>query len=75
VVSFTIAGLDPAVIGFRLDQEFDISVRTGLHCAPAAHRTIGTFPGGTVRVSPGWFNAGQDVESLIRAVQAIVRSS
>jgi cysteine desulfurase / selenocysteine lyase len=74
VVSFTVAGLDPAQIGFRLDREFDIAVRTGLHCAPAAHRTIGTFPGGTIRVSPGWYNTAGEVESFLRALRAIVRS-
>lgn len=73
VVSFTAEGRDPAEIGFLLDREYDISVRTGLHCAPVAHRTIGTFPGGTVRVSPGWFNTEEDVEDCVRAVRAIVQ--
>ncbi len=71
-VSFTVAGRDPAEIGFRLDSEHDIAVRVGLHCAPAAHRTIGTFPGGTVRVSPGYFNSGQDIEEFLRALRSIV---
>lgn len=72
LVSFTVADRDPSEIGFRLDSEFDISVRVGLHCAPAAHRTIGTFPGGTVRVSPGYFNSRQDVEDFLRAMRKIV---
>jgi cysteine desulfurase family protein len=75
VVSFTATGLDPAEIGYRLDSEFDMAVRVGLHCAPAAHRTIGTFPGGTVRVSPGYFNSGEDIEMFLRALTTIVNKS
>jgi selenocysteine lyase/cysteine desulfurase len=71
-VSFTVTGHDPAQIGFRLDREYDISVRVGLHCAPQAHRTIGTFPGGTIRVSPGYFNTEQDIEIFLRALRDIV---
>jgi cysteine desulfurase family protein len=70
-LSFTIDGHDPATVGYRLDHEFDISVRVGLHCAPDAHRTIGTFPEGTVRVSPGWFNSHADIERLLKAVHAL----
>jgi cysteine desulfurase family protein len=73
VISFTVIGHDPAEIGFRLDNEYDISVRVGLHCAPMAHRTIGTFPGGTVRVSPGYFNSEQDVEDFLSALRTITK--
>jgi selenocysteine lyase/cysteine desulfurase len=73
VLSFTLTGHDPAEIGFRLDSEYDIAVRVGLHCAPAAHRTIGTFPAGTIRVSPGYFNSGQDIEIFLRALSTIVK--
>ncbi|MBI3599721.1 MAG: cysteine desulfurase, partial [Nitrospinae bacterium] len=45
--------------------------RVGLHCAPNAHRTIGTFPVGTVRVSVGYFNTEEDIERLIKAVRDI----
>lgn len=72
VVSFTVDGIDPATIGFRLDNDFDISVRVGLHCAPLAHKTIGTYPGGTVRVSPGYFNTEDDIDAFIKALQTIV---
>jgi cysteine desulfurase family protein len=70
-VSFRMAGVDPSDIGFRLDQEFGISVRVGLHCAPDAHRTLGTYPGGTVRVSPGIFTTAEDIRTLLSAVQTI----
>lgn len=70
-LSFTIEGLDPAEIGFRLDHDYGILTRVGLHCAPDAHRTIGTFPFGTVRVSPGPFTATADIAALLAAVEAI----
>lgn len=71
VVSFTLDGHDPSVIGFRLDHEFGICVRTGLHCAPLAHRTIGTFPEGTIRVSPGYFNTSTDIEQFLAALRSL----
>jgi len=70
-VSFSCENYDPAEIGFRLDNEYDIMVRVGLHCAPDAHRTIGTFPRGTVRVSPGFFNRPEDIERLVGALKLI----
>jgi cysteine desulfurase / selenocysteine lyase len=72
VVSFTVAGRDPSSIGFHLDRDFDICVRVGLHCAFSAHKTIGTFPGGTVRVSPGYFNTDEEIELFLRALSSIL---
>jgi len=71
IVSFTLRGADPSLVGFTLDREFDIDVRVGLHCAPDAHRTIGTYPEGTVRVSPGWFTTEGDIEAFLRAMAGI----
>jgi cysteine desulfurase family protein len=68
VLSFTIAGRDSAEVAFELDGRFDIAVRAGLHCAPRAHRTMGTFPGGTVRMSPGWFTSREDIDMFVDAV-------
>jgi cysteine desulfurase family protein len=67
-VSFTIDGLPPSEIGLRLDDEYGIMCRVGLHCSPAAHRTLGTFPGGTVRFGLGAFNTAQEVVQAIAAV-------
>ncbi|PLX98476.1 MAG: cysteine desulfurase [Desulfuromonas sp.] len=72
-VSFNCKNFDPAEIGFRLDNEYDIMVRVGLHCAPDAHRTIGSFPRGTVRVSPGYYNSTDDIEKLVDALGQITR--
>lgn len=70
-VSFNLQGRDPAEIGFILDSEYDISVRAGLHCAPDVHRTIGTYPTGTVRVSPGFFNSERDISNFLTAMREI----
>ncbi len=74
IVSFTVAGMDPSMIGFTLDHQYDIEVRTGLHCAPGAHRTIGTYPAGTVRVSPGWFSTEEEIETFLDAMRRIVKT-
>ncbi|HTO46093.1 MAG TPA: aminotransferase class V-fold PLP-dependent enzyme [Burkholderiales bacterium] len=71
VVSFRIDGVDVALTGAILDESYGIAVRTGLHCAPAAHRAIGSFPEGTVRVSLGPFNSEADVAALVSAVRDI----
>jgi cysteine desulfurase family protein len=70
-VSFTLEGHESAEVGFMLDHQFDIAVRTGLHCAPDAHHTIGTFPDGTVRVSPGYFNTEGEILAFIQAMEKI----
>ena len=71
VVSFTIIGQSPSDIGFKLDEKYSIMCRVGLHCAPSAHKTIGTFPVGTVRFSIGLFNTVDDVKQAIYAVRKI----
>ena len=71
VISFRIEALDVALTGAILDQRYGIAVRTGLHCAPCAHRAIGTFPEGTVRASLGPFNTEADVAALVCAVREI----
>jgi cysteine desulfurase / selenocysteine lyase len=73
IVSFTAAGHRVSEIGLRLDEEFGILSRVGLHCAPAAHRTIGTFPEGTVRLAPGLHTTDDEIKSVITAVQRILR--
>jgi selenocysteine lyase/cysteine desulfurase len=74
VVSFTADGLRVSDIGLRLDDDFGILCRVGLHCAPAAHRTIGTFPAGTVRLAAGALTTHEDIVTTIEAVRAIVRA-
>ena len=68
VVSFTVDGESCSEIAHALDEQFDILCRPGLHCAPRAHRTMGTFPEGTVRLSLGLFSTEADVDRVLGAV-------
>jgi len=73
VVSLNFPKHDNSEIAFRLDKEFGIMTRVGLHCAPSAHRTLGTMPEGTVRFSPGYFNTPEDIEYALSAISRIVK--
>lgn len=64
VISATMAGVTPSDIGYECNQA-GICVRVGLHCSPLAHQTIGTFPTGTVRISPGYFNTEDDIDQVV----------
>ncbi|MBD3160891.1 MAG: aminotransferase class V-fold PLP-dependent enzyme [Candidatus Eisenbacteria bacterium] len=70
-VSITIEGLPPSEIGRRLDADFGILCRVGLHCAPSAHRAFGTFPDGTVRLAPGVFTTDEEIDATLLAVDRI----
>lgn len=72
VVSFTIAGRDSGQIAHLLDKNYNIACRSGLHCAPWAHQTIGTIKTGTVRLSPGYFNTEEEIGQTIIAVREVV---
>ena len=75
VVSFNVLGLTPSEVAMRLEEGYDIMCRPGLHCAPMAHKTIGTSPQGTVRLSPGYFTSEEDIEATIAAVSRIARGA
>lgn len=72
-VSLTINGMDNGSIAQRLNDEHDIAVRVGLHCAPLAHRTLNTFPQGTIRVSPGYFTTKREILTLVEALKKIAQ--
>jgi len=74
VFSLDFCGQDNAAVGDRLEQEFGILTRCGLHCAPHAHKTLGTFPGGTVRFSFGWYNTAEDVNAALRAIDMLQKN-
>jgi len=74
VVSFTIDGMEVSDIGGILDREYGIMTRVGLHCAPSAHKTIDTFPSGTVRMSIGAFTKKHEIVKAIAAVKAIAKT-
>lgn len=73
VVSLNFPNHDNSEVAFRLDKEFGIMTRVGLHCAPSAHRTLGTMPEGTVRFSPGYFNTHEDIEYTLYAISKIAK--
>jgi cysteine desulfurase family protein len=70
-LSFNFTHLSPSDGASRLEKEFGILCRPGLHCAPAAHHTIGTFPEGTIRFGLGTFNAEEEIETAIQAISLI----
>jgi len=72
-VSFLVDGVDPAEVGRRLEREHGVLVRAGLHCSPNGHRTLGTFPAGTVRVSPGPFTTRREIGRFLSGVRKIRR--
>ena len=74
VVSVRLNAVSPSEAGEKLERQFGILTRIGLHCAPRAHRTIGTFPDGTVRLSWGPFTRERDMERAARALIAIAGS-
>jgi cysteine desulfurase family protein len=74
-VSLTLAGWDPVDLAAVLDGSFGIASRAGLHCAPWAHRTLGTLPAGTLRLSVGCFNTEEDVDRALSALGALARGT
>lgn len=75
LVSILIKGYEPTAISAILDSEYDIAIRPGLHCAPGAHKLIGTFPDGTVRISPGPFSTVAEIDAACDAIEQIVANS
>ena len=71
VVSVAPENADPALVADALGQEYGIMVRVGLHCAPNAHRTLGTYPTGTIRFSFGWHNTPQQVDTALSALREL----
>jgi selenocysteine lyase/cysteine desulfurase len=59
-------------LSYILDSEYGIMTRTGLHCAPLAHKTIGTFPRGTLRFSFGYFNDTKDIDYILYCLNNIL---
>jgi selenocysteine lyase/cysteine desulfurase len=74
-LSFNFAHLSPSIGALRLEKEFGILCRPGLHCAPAAHRTIGTFPEGTIRFGLSVFTTEEEVKTAIQGVFQISKGS
>ena len=75
VVSVDFLHKDNAEAAFELETEYGILTRCGLHCAPSAHKTLDTFPRGTVRFSLGFASRPEDVDAALSAIRAISEAS
>ena len=74
VLSFTMDNIESAEAAAILDSVFGIAVRSGLHCAPYAHRLLGTIEtGGTIRVSPNYFNEEPEIDAFIEAISTMAQ--
>lgn len=71
VVSFNLENQDSGEIAYILSQNYGIACRAGLHCAPWAHKTLGTLRTGTIRLSPGYFTTDQEIDKAIKAIKII----
>lgn len=71
-ISVNLEGFDLGQLSFLLDDKYNIMTRSGLHCAPYAHKTIKTYPEGTLRFSIGYFNTEKDIDVAIKSLKEIV---
>ena len=71
VITINIGNMDSGEITFLLDSEYDIATRSGIHCAPLAHQTLGTLEQGAVRFSIGYFNTKEEIDKSIEALKKI----
>lgn len=71
VVSVACEGMDPAFLADALGREYGVLTRVGLHCAPNAHRTLGTYPAGTVRFSFGPWNTEAHADAALAALREL----
>ncbi len=73
--SFITSTHTPDEIGFRLERQYDVAVRVGLHCAPLAHQSLGSFPTGGVRMSLNALSTDEDLETALDALRAVTEKS
>lgn len=73
VVSLDFQTLDNAEVSFNLEREYGVMTRCGMHCAPHAHKTLGTFPSGTVRFSFGYFNTEKEVKEALSGIENSIK--
>jgi cysteine desulfurase family protein len=74
VVSINIKGLDTGELAMLLDEEFNIMVRSGFHCAPLKHEEIGTVDQGSVRFSFGYFNTEEEIDYALKSLEKISKN-
>ena len=72
IVSLDFQKMDNAEVSFLLDNQYGVMTRCGLHCAPRAHKSLGTFPQGTVRFSFSHHNTPEEVDTCIEGLRKIL---
>lgn len=75
VVSIQIKNKDIALVAHELDKSYGIMTRVGLHCSPSAHKTMGSYPVGTLRFSFGYFNTEEDIAYALESLKSILVKS
>ena len=75
VITINIGNMDSGEITFLLDSEYDIATRSGIRCAPLAHKTLGTLEQGAVRFSIGYFNTKEEIDKAIEALKEISKNN
>src|SRR5699024_12470179 len=75
VVALNIEGMDSSEVGFILNEDYEIFIRPGLHCAPLAHETLGTTNTDTVRFSYGYFNTEEEIITAANAIKKIAKEN
>ena len=70
IILMNVDGVEPSEVGYACNRA-GICVRVGLHCSPLSHQTIGTFPWGAVRISPGYFTEDGDINRLLEVLRTV----
>jgi selenocysteine lyase/cysteine desulfurase len=73
ILSLNVDGETCATVARLIDEEWGVMTRHGLHCSPAAHRSLGTAPDGTVRFSWGYDTSDEDIDVAVEALRAVVQ--
>ena len=71
VFAVNFQGRDNGLLAARLSEDWSIETRPGLHCAPLAHKTLGTYPEGALRISPGYFSTEEEVRKTVEALEVL----
>lgn len=74
ILSIDFTDYDNGLVAHKLSKEFTILTRCGLHCSPSAHKTLGTFPNGTVRFSVSHFNSPEEIAYTVDCINYIINN-
>lgn len=72
VIAFNIGAQSSNEIAFKLENEYNIEVRAGLHCAPLLHKRLDTLNQGMLRVSPGYFNTKAEIDQFLNVIESLI---